>query len=143
VLRVGEGDEQVELDTGQFPQTSLLTLGGPSLAMVSNAPDLLRLAGAFLRGSFPNRRLAERARRIGRGGAGLGVIGFGPGGYCIFDGCPRRTGFRRIGFAGNTAGVAVRVVHDPRSDVTGLVFANSSERGKLDPFVDRLLDRHG
>jgi hypothetical protein len=35
----------------------------------------------------------------------------------------------------------VRVVHDPRSDATVLVFANSSERGKLDPFADRLLDR--
>jgi D-alanyl-D-alanine carboxypeptidase len=143
VLFVGEGDDRVELDTAQFPQTSSLTLGGPSLAMVSNAPDLLRFAQAFLRGSFPSRRLADRARRIGRGGAGLGVIGFGPDGYCIFDGCPRRVVFRRIGFAGNTSGVAVRVVHDPGTDVTALVFANSSERGKLDPFVDRLLDRHG
>ncbi len=49
--------------------------------------------------------------------------------------------FRRIGFAGNGPGVAVRVVYDPTRDVTVLVFANSSERGKLDPFVLRLFDR--
>jgi hypothetical protein len=143
VLTVGEAQDKVELDTGQFPQTSLLTLGGPSIGMVSNAPDLLRLARAFLRGTFPTRPLATRARRIGPGGAGLGIIGFGPKGYCIFDGCPRRVDFARIGFAGNASGVAVRVVHDPGSDVTALIFANSSERGRLDPLVDRLLDRYG
>jgi D-alanyl-D-alanine carboxypeptidase len=143
VLFVGEGDEQVELDTSQYALTSSLTMGGPAIGMVSNAPDLLRFARAFLRGTFPTRPLATRARRIGPGGAGLGIIGFGPAGYCIFDGCRRGVAFRRIGFAGNTEGVAVRVVHDPAADVTALVFANSSQRGKLDPFVDRLLDRYG
>ena len=132
------GDARTELDTSQYPQDSFLTLGGPSVAMVSDAPDLLRFAQAFLRGSFPTRRLARRARVIGSGGAGLGIIGFGPEGYCIFDGCRRGTAFRRIGFAGNGPGTAVRVVYDPARDVTALVFANSSERGKLDPFVIRL-----
>jgi D-alanyl-D-alanine carboxypeptidase len=143
VLFVGEGKKKVELDTSQFALTSSLTLGGPSIGVVSNAPDLLRFAAAFLRGTFPTRPLATRARRIGPGGAGLGIIGFGPAGYCIFDGCPRGVTFRRIGFAGKAQGVAVRVVHDPADDVTALVFANSNQRGQLDPFIDRLLDRYG
>lgn len=141
VVFVGDASERVELDTSQFPQTSSLTLSGPATAVVSTAPDLLRFAQAFLRGPFPTRPLATRARRIGAGGAGLGIIGFGPSGYCIFDGCRRGTEFRRIGFAGNGPGVAVRVVRYPRTDTTVLIFANSSERGKLDPFVDRLLDQ--
>jgi D-alanyl-D-alanine carboxypeptidase len=141
VLYVGDGKERIELETTQYPQTSFLTLGGPSVAMVSNVPDLFRFAAAFLRGTFPTRRLAADARRIGPGGAGLGVIGFGPKGYCIFDGCPRGTRFARIGFAGNSPGVGVRVVRDPKRDTTVLVFTNSSEGGKLDPFVSRLLAR--
>jgi D-alanyl-D-alanine carboxypeptidase len=132
---------KTEIDTSQYAQDSFLTLGGPSVAMVSDAPDLLHLARAFLRGSFPSRALAREARRIDAGGAGLGVIGFSPAGYCIFDGCARGTKYPRIGFAGNGVGVAVRVVRDPKRDVTVLVFANSSERGKLDPFVKRVFDR--
>jgi D-alanyl-D-alanine carboxypeptidase len=138
VLSVGE--PPVELATSQYPQDSYLTLAGPSAAMVSDAPDLLRLAQATLRGSFPTRRLADRARVISAGGAGLGIIGFGPRGYCIFDGCPPGVRFRRIGFAGNGPGVAVRVVYDPARDVTVLVFANSSRQGKLDPFAIRLFE---
>jgi len=127
-----------EIDTSQYAQDSYLTLGGPSVAMVSDAPDLLRFATAFLRGSFPTRALAREARDIDGGGAGLGVIGFSRKGYCIFDGCKRRTKFPRIGFAGNGPGVAVRVVRDPELDTTVLVFANSNRRGKLDPFVNRV-----
>lgn len=129
---------KTEIDTSQFPQDSFLTLGGPSVAMVSDAPDLLRFAQTFLRGNFPTPALARQARRIDDGGAGLGVIGFGRTGYCIFDGCVPGSKFRRIGFAGNGPGSAVRVVHDPKRDITVLVFANSSERGKLDPAVIRL-----
>jgi D-alanyl-D-alanine carboxypeptidase len=135
-----EGTE-AEIDTSQYPQESFLTLGGPSVAIVSDAPDLFRFATAFLRGSFPTRALARDAREIDGGGAGLGVIGFGRKGYCIFDGCDRGTKFGRIGFAGNGPGVAVRIVRDPSRDLTVLVFANSSKRGKLDPFVNRVFDR--
>jgi D-alanyl-D-alanine carboxypeptidase len=134
-------DAETELDTGQYPQESSLTLGGPAAAMVSDAPDLLTFAERFLRGDFPNRRLGRAAKEINRGGAGLGVIGFTEKRACIFDGCPPGRRFPRLAFAGNGPGVAVRVVHDPRTDTTVLVFANSSERGKLDPFADRLLDR--
>ncbi len=124
-----------EIETAQYPMTSLLTLSGASIGMVSDAPELFTFADAFLRGRFPGSRLAADARRIGRGGAGLGVIGFTRSGYCIFDGCPKGARFPRIGFAGNVDGGAVRVVHDPARDATVLIFANSSERGKLDPFV--------
>jgi D-alanyl-D-alanine carboxypeptidase len=134
-------DAETELDTGQYPQESNLTLGGPAAGMVSDAPDLLTFARRFLRGDFPNRRLGRAAKRIDAGGAGLGVIGFTGSGACIFDGCPPGRRFPRLAFAGNGPGTAVRVVHDPRSDTTVLVFANSSERGRLDPFADRLLDR--
>jgi D-alanyl-D-alanine carboxypeptidase len=134
-------DTDVEIDTTQFPLESAITLGGPAASMVSDAPDLLRFATAFLRGSFPTRALAREAREIDRGGAGLGVIGFGRRGYCIFDGCNPGTKFRRIGFAGNGMGTAVRVVRDPKRDTTVLVFANSSQRGKLDPFVKQVFDR--
>jgi hypothetical protein len=127
----------VEIETAQYPMTSLLTLSGPSIGMVSDAPDLLAFADAFLRRGFPDAALARRARRIDRGGAGLGVIGFTSSGYCIFDGCPAHARYPRRGFAGNIDGGAVRVVYDPRPDATVLVFANSSERGALDPFVIR------
>jgi D-alanyl-D-alanine carboxypeptidase len=136
-------DAKTELDTAQYPQESNLTLGGPAAGMVSDAPDLLTFAKAFLRGDFPNRRLGRAVKRIDPGGAGLGVIGFTGKGACIFDGCPPGRHFPRLAFAGNGPGTAVRVVHDPRTDTTVLVFANSSERGKLDPFVDRVLDRLG
>lgn len=129
----------VEVDTSQYAQDSLLTLGGPAAGMVSNAPDLLRFADAFLRGNFPTRALARHARKIGPGGAGLGILGFARHRYCIFDGCPPGSRFIRCGFAGNTNGAGVRVVRDPRLDVTVLVFTNSSERGRLDPFASKLL----
>lgn len=128
----------VEVDTSQYPQTSNLTLGGPSIAMVTNAPDLLRFSDAFLRGRFPDRRLARQAHRIGPGGAGLGIIGFTRTGYCIFDGCSGGPRFGRYGLAGNGPGTAVRVVYDPDRDTTAFVFANSSERGRLDPLVLRV-----
>src|SRR4051794_21567716 len=105
--------------------------------MVSDAEDLLAFANAFLRGQFPGAALARRARRVGLGGAGLGIIGFTRTGACIFDGCPAHSRYPRRGFAGNVDGGAVRVVYDPRRDATVLVFANSSERGALDPFVVR------
>jgi D-alanyl-D-alanine carboxypeptidase len=127
----------VEIETAQYPMTSMLTILGPSIGMVSDAPDLLAFARAFLVGRFPDARLARDAKKIGRGGAGLGIIGFTPKGYCIFDGCPKAARFPRRGFAGNVDGGAVRVVYDPRLDTTVLVFANSSQRGKLDPFVLR------
>ena len=50
-----------------------------------------------------------------------------------------RARFPRRGFAGNIDGGAVRVVYDPELDATVLVFANSSERGALDPFVVRTI----
>ena len=81
-------DAKTELDTGQYPQESSLTLGGPAAGMVSDAPDLLTFAEVFLRGDFRNRRLGRAAKRIDEGGAGLGVIGFTEKGACIFDGCP-------------------------------------------------------
>jgi D-alanyl-D-alanine carboxypeptidase len=133
--------ETVELDTSQYPQDSSSTLGGPAAGMTSSAPDILAFAEVFLRGDFPNRRLGRVAKEINAGGAGLGIIGFTEKGACIFDGCPPGRRFPRRAFAGNGLGTAVRVVHDPRTDTTVLVFANSSERGKLDPFADRLLDR--
>ncbi len=127
----------VEVETAQYPMTSLLTLSGPSVGVVSDAPDLLTFADAFLRRRFPDAVLGRRAQRIDRGGAGLGIIGFTPTGYCIFDGCAAGARFPRRGFAGNIEGGAVRVVYDPNLDATVLVFANSSEQGKLDPFVLR------
>jgi hypothetical protein len=111
--------------------------------VVSDAPDLFTLAGAFLRGRFPSARLQVMARRIGRGGVGLGINGFTPTGYCIFDGCPTHARFPRRGFAGNIDGTAVRVVYDPKLDATVFVFANSSERGRLDPFVLRTFRAFG
>jgi D-alanyl-D-alanine carboxypeptidase len=127
----------VEIETAQYPMTSLLTLSGPSIGVVSDAPDLLAFASAFLRGRFPTTSLARRAQRITRGGAGLGIIGFTPAGYCIFDGCVADARYPRRGFAGNVDGGAVRVVYDPQLDVTVLVFVDSSQRGRLDPFVLR------
>ncbi len=129
--------QTTEVETALYPLTSLLTLSGPSIGVVSDAPDLLRFARAFLRGSFPTPRLARTANTVGTGGAGLGVIGFTRRGYCIFDGCPRGARFVRRGFAGNMEGSAVRVVHDSRLDATVLVFANSSEGTSLDPLVRR------
>jgi CubicO group peptidase (beta-lactamase class C family) len=127
----------VEVETAQYPMTSLLTLSGPSVGVVSDAPDLLTFADAFLRRRFPAPALARRAQRIRRGGAGLGIIGFTRTGSCIFDGCPGRARYPRRGFAGNIDGGAVRVVYDPRLDATVLVFANSSQRGALDGVVVR------
>jgi CubicO group peptidase (beta-lactamase class C family) len=127
----------VEIETAQYPMTSLLTLSGPSIGVVSDAPDLLAFARAFLRDRFPTASLARRAQQIDRGGAGLGIIGFTPHGYCIFDGCPPHSAFPRRGFAGNVEGGAVRVVYDPHLDAAVLIFANSSERGRLDPLALR------
>jgi hypothetical protein len=140
VLLLGDDAASGEVETVQYPMTSLLTLSGPSIGVVSDPPDLLRFARAFLAGDFPDRRLAAVANRVGRGGAGLGVIGFTPAGYCIFDGCPEGARFVRRGFAGNVEGGAVRVVYDPDRDATVLVFANSSERGRLDPVVIDVFD---
>jgi D-alanyl-D-alanine carboxypeptidase len=130
----------IDLDVSTVPQTAVQSFLGPAAGMVSTVHDLMAWAERDLRdGSFPTRALNREARRIDAGGAGLGLLGFGRHGYCIFDGCPKRERFTGVGFAGNGQGMAVRVVHDPRRDVTVLVFANSSKDVELDPEVGRIL----
>lgn len=63
---------------------------GPASGAVSTVDDLLGWSDAVFRRGRVGEVDLSALTDIGPGGDGLGVIGVGPDGDCIFDGCPPR-----------------------------------------------------
>jgi D-alanyl-D-alanine carboxypeptidase len=117
------------LDTADYPSTAIVSSGGASGAMVSDAPNLVRWASALYRDrTVLNRATSSAAFRIGPGGTGLGVIGFGDDGFCVFNngGCPSSEDFYAIGAAGTDPGTSVRLLYDTRTDTVLALLVNRS-----------------
>lgn len=133
------GDTGGEAHAADSPADARLTLGGPSAGMVSTVPDLLAWTPSWLEGTVPNPALGAEAIRIHPGGTGLGINGvLADGTACVYRGCPDDAAYPRRGLGGNAIGVSLRIVHDPRTGITVLAFANTTQ-APLDPWTTRLL----
>lgn len=117
---VADGTEPVP--TTSVDLTATDTVGGGASAAVSTVDDLLRWTQAVL----VDRRIAgvdvSAMSRIDAGGVGLGVLGVTPTGDCVFEGCPAGASFTRLAINGDAAGASTRILHDPASGTTLVVF---------------------
>ncbi|MCB1261432.1 MAG: beta-lactamase family protein [Acidimicrobiales bacterium] len=120
-----EPDPGVEpLATSVIPLDAWRTALGPASGSVSTVEDLLAWADQlFRRRTLDGVDLAPMTE-IGAGGYGLGVIGIGPTGDCVFDGCPPDATFDRLALNGDFPGASTRVLFDPATDTTLVVYLN-------------------
>jgi D-alanyl-D-alanine carboxypeptidase len=110
---------------------SLSTALGASGDMVSNAPDLVAWANAFLRkGSFLSPTMRHLATTIEPGGTGAGTVAWGaPVGMCVFtaSGCPKHgVRFFAYGGSGNVPGAHAMVLYDRDNDAVLVAYANGA-----------------
>lgn len=117
---VADGAEPIPTTTVDLTATD--TVGGGASAAVSTVDDLLRWTQAVL----VDRRIdgvdVSAMSRIDAGGVGLGVLGVTPTGDCVFAGCPADASFTRLAINGDTAGASTRILHDPDTGTTLVVF---------------------
>ncbi|MBX3287071.1 MAG: beta-lactamase family protein [Actinobacteria bacterium] len=117
-------DDADPILTSQYPVDVWQSAMGPSSAATSTVADLLAWSDVV----FRQRRLGDvdlaPLAEIGPGGVGLGVIGVGADGDCVFDGCPPGAAFDRWALNGDFPGASTRVLHDPERDLTLVVFLN-------------------
>lgn len=117
---VADGAEPIPTTTVDLTATD--TVGGGASAAVSTVDDLLRWTQAVL----VDRRIGTvdlaPMSRIDAGGVGLGVLGVTPTGDCVFAGCPADASFTRLAINGDTAGASTRILHDPATGTTLVVF---------------------
>jgi D-alanyl-D-alanine carboxypeptidase len=126
--------------TSAIPVEAWQTAMGPSAGAVATVEDLLRWSDAVFRvGRVGGVDLAAMTD-IGPGGYGLGVIGVGPDGDCVFDGCPPDARFDRWALNGDFPGASTRVLHDPTTDTTLVVFLNRNALD-LDDALRQFLDQ--
>lgn len=136
-----------EFDAGVAPiVTTAISLDawrtalGPASGAMSTVDDLLAWSDAvFRRGRVGDVDLSAM-RAIGPGGYGIGVIGVGPEGDCIFDGCPPDVSFDRWALNGDFPGASTRVLYDPATDTTLVVYLNRNSLD-LDPALIGFLDQ--
>ena len=90
----------------------------------STVDDLLAWSDAVFRAQQVGGVDLSSMVDIGPGGYGLGVIGVGPDGDCVFDGCPPDAAFDRWALNGDFPGASTRVLFDPATDTTLVVYLN-------------------
>lgn len=126
--------------TTAIPIDAWLTALGPAWGATSTIDDLLLWSDVV----FRQRRAGEvdlsPMSAIGPGGYGLGVIGVGEDGDCVFDGCPPGARFDRWAVNGDFPGASTRVLHDPATDTTVIAFLNRNALD-LDAALLDFLDR--
>ncbi len=120
-----EPDPGVEpLATSLIPLEAWRTALGPASGSVSTVEELVAWADVV----FRQRRLdgvdLTAMAEISPGGYGLGVIGVGPTGDCVFEGCAPDATFDRLALNGDFPGASTRVLYDPATDTTLVVFLN-------------------
>ncbi len=123
-LFVLEGNPTV-LNTGDFDHTSTASGLGPAGSLVASAADLITWGNALLRDkTVLGPDLSTEAHKIAEGGTGLGVLGFGSTGFCMFSGCAPGTTFTAFGGTGSVPGARTVLLYDAASDSILMVFAN-------------------
>lgn len=126
--------------SSDVPLDAWRTATGAASGAIATVDDLLSWSEVVFRRQELEGVDLSAMTRIGPGGYGLGVIGIAPDGDCVFDGCPPGVRFGRWALNGDFPGSSTRVVHDPGTDTTVVVFLNRNAL-ELDPALDALLDR--
>jgi D-alanyl-D-alanine carboxypeptidase len=124
----GLGDGAAAPDSS-IDDDAFLSALGPAGAMVSDAPDLLTFANAFLHDRTLVSSSSEAlATTISAGGTGAGTLGFGGfnrhDSFCVFldTGCRPGTVFSGVGGSGSIPGVSTILVDDKASDTVVFVY---------------------
>lgn len=112
-------------NTADFDHTAVFTSIGAAGAMVSNAADLITWGNALLRSrTVLGDKLSRQAHTIGKGGTGLGVLGFGPQGFCVGSQCPPGATFTGYGHAGAIPGAESILLYDAPTDTVVVALTN-------------------
>lgn len=123
--------------------TGWQTVAGPAAGAVSDLDDLLRWAEVLL----ADERLGEldlsEMNEIGDQGYGLGVVGVAADGACIFEGCPPGLDYPYRAVNGDLAGSSTRVLHDPGSDTTIVVYLDRNALSLDEPMLALLAELTG
>jgi D-alanyl-D-alanine carboxypeptidase len=126
---LGAGNDPIP--TAKLPVDEWRTIAAPAAGAVSTVGDALRWAEVV----FVDRSLGDvdlsAMTEIGPGGGGLGVIGVGPDGDCIFDGCApgAAADLDRWAINGDAPGASTRLLHDPATGTTVFLYL---DRNALD-----------
>ena len=140
LYEVEPGTEPVA--TSALPMVAWQTVAAPAWGIVSTVPDLLTWSSVVLRDRSIGGMDLSSLSEIGPGGYGLGVIGVTADGDCVFDGCPAGAVFERLALNGDLPGSSTRILYDPATDVTLVVFLNRNALaldGPLIGFLDAAL----
>lgn len=135
---LGNGSDPIP--SARFPVEEWRTIAAPAAGAVSTAGDALRWAEVV----FVDRSLGgvdlSAMSEIGPGGGGLGVIGVGPDGDCIFDGCAPGAAddLDRWAINGDAPGASTRLLHDPATGTTVFLYLDRNALN-LDPTMAELL----
>ncbi len=147
LVAAGEGDPEplpglYELDpslpllrTADSPSNARTTVAAPAMGATSTVPDLLTWSRVVLHDGRLGDLDLSPMTEIGPGGYGLGVVGVAGDGACVFDGCPPDTEFTRLALNGDIAGSSTRVMVDPATDTTLLVYLNRNSLSLDDPML--------
>lgn len=112
------------LSTTAFDMETWRTVTGPASGAVSTVDDLFTWVDAALRARKVAGVDLSAMSDIGAGGYGLGVAGVTDDGACVFEGCPEDAEFTRLALNGDIPGASTRVLYDPATDATLLVYLN-------------------
>lgn len=123
------------LPTTAFDMEPWQTVAAPAAGAVSTLDDLLRWRDAALREQAIDGVDVSAMTEIGDGGYGLGVAGVADDGACIFEGCPPGRAFTRWGLNGDHPGSSTRVMHDPATDATLVVYLDRNALSLDEPML--------
>lgn len=112
------------LPTTAFDMESWRTVTAPASGAVSTVGDLFTWVDTALRDQQLGAVDLISMSDISAGGYGLGVAGVSDDGACVFEGCPDGAEFTRLALNGDIPGASTRVLHDPATDATLLVYLN-------------------
>lgn len=128
------------LPTSTFDMEPWRTITAPAAGAVSTLDDLLTWTDAVLRDHEIGGVDVAAMTDIGPGGYGLGVAGVTDDGACIFDGCAPDQAFTRWGLNGDIPGSSTRVLHDPATDATLVVYLDRNALELDGPMLDFVTD---
>lgn len=112
------------LPTTTFDMEVWRTITAPASGAVSTVDDLVTWVDAALGDQEVDGVDVTAMSDIGPGGYGLGVAGVTEDGACVFEGCPDGASFTRLALNGDIPGSSTRVLRDPATDATLLVYLN-------------------
>ncbi len=112
------------LPTTTFDMEVWRTITAPASGAVSTVDDLVTWVDTALGDQEVDGVDVTAMSDIGPGGYGLGVAGVTEDGACVFEGCPDGAIFTRLALNGDIPGSSTRVLRDPATGATLLVYLN-------------------